>query len=77
MPLAAMSLQLLQQQDLMNVVARQTVRRGDDHQIEAAVGGAIPQAIETRAPQRGATATVITKDMVERYVPALLARVAH
>src|SRR5215212_4681716 len=75
--LAAMSLQLLQQQDLMNVVARQTVRRGDDHQIEAAVGGAVPQAIETWPAQRSAAVAVIPKDMVERYVPALLARVVR
>ena len=75
--LAAMALQLLEQQDLMDVVARQTIRRGDDHQIEAAGGGPVAQAIETRPPQRGATVAVIAKDMVERHVPALLARVAR
>ena len=63
--LAAMSLQLLQQQDLMNVVARQPVRRGDHHQIEAAGGGAVAQAIETWPPQRGAAVAVIPEDMVE------------
>src|SRR5689334_548999 len=74
--LAAMPLQLLQQQDLKNVIAGQTVRRGDDHQVKAAGGGAVTQAVETRTPQRGATVAVITKDMVEGHVPALLARVA-
>src|SRR4051794_40105996 len=75
--LTAMSLQLLQQQDLMDVVARQTVWRGDDHQIETAVGGAVPQAIEPWPPQRSAAVAVITKDMLKRYVQALLARVAR
>jgi hypothetical protein len=48
--LAAVALQLRQQQDLMDVVARQPVRRGDQHQIEAAGGGTVAQAIETRPP---------------------------
>ena len=67
-----MALQFLQ---LMDIVASQPVRRGDQHQIEAAAGGAVAQAIETRPPQRGAAVAVIAEDLIERHLPALLARV--
>jgi hypothetical protein len=75
--LAGMSLHFLQQQDLMNVVARQPVRRGDQHQIKAARGGPVTQAIETWSPQRGAAVAFVTKDLIEGHLPALLARVAR
>ena len=73
----AVPLQLLQQQDLMDVVARQPVRRGDHDQVERAGGRPVAQVIETRTPQGGAAVAVIAKDVVEGHVPALLPRVAH
>jgi hypothetical protein len=73
----AMSLQLLQQQDLMDVVARQPVRRGDHDQVERAGGRTVAQAVETRTPQGGAAAAVIAEDAIGGHVPALLPRVVR
>jgi hypothetical protein len=65
----AVPFQLLQRQDLMDVVARQPVRRGDHDQIERAGGRAVAQAVEARPPQRGAAVAVITKDAIGGHVP--------
>jgi len=70
----AVPLQLLQQQDLMDVVARQPVRRGDHDQVERAGGRTVAQAVEARTPQGGAAVAVIAKDVVEGHAPADLPR---
>jgi hypothetical protein len=60
--LAAMPLQFLQQQDLVDVVAGQPIRGRDQDQAKAAGGGAIAQAVEARTPQGRAAVAVIADD---------------
>ena len=66
-----MALQLLHEQNLVDVVARQAVRRCDQDAVEPGGCGRIPQPVKAGAVQRSAAVTVITKDMLRRQVPAL------
>jgi len=66
-----MALQLLYEQNLVDVVARQTVRCRDHDALEAGGRDRIPQPVQAGAAQRGAAVAVIPKDMLQRQVPAL------
>lgn len=68
--LRSITLQLLYEQNLVDVVARQAVRRRDHDALEASGRGRIPQLIQAGAAQRGAAVAVIPKDMLQRQVPA-------
>jgi hypothetical protein len=48
---AAMSLQFLKQQDLMDVVTGQPVRCREQNQIKVAGGNAVAQPVKTGTPQ--------------------------
>jgi len=56
----------------MHIVARQPIRRGDQNGIEGRLGRLIPEVIEPRAIETGATKAVITVDMLLREGPAVL-----
>ncbi len=69
--LAARGGDLLDQQHLVHVVARQPVGRGDQHPVEDAQGGAVAQPLQAGTPQAGAAAAVIAEDVLLRHRPAL------
>ncbi len=64
-------LQLLDQERLVHVVARQPVRLGDQDAVEPGARGGVAQAVQARAPQAGAAVAVVAEDTVRRQVPAL------
>ncbi len=66
----AVSLQLLDQQHLVHVVACQPVRRGDQDAIQPGTRGDVAQAVQAGTPQAGAAVAVVTKNVLRREVPA-------
>ena len=66
-----MLLQLLDQQRLVHVVARQPVRLGDQDAIQPGTRGGVAQTIEAGPPQLGAAVAVVAEDMIRRQAPAL------
>jgi hypothetical protein len=71
---AATPLQFFQQEHLVDVVACQAVRGGDQHQLKRPRGHRIAQPIQARATQGGAAVAVVTKDLVVTELPAFLHR---
>ncbi len=63
-------LQLLDQEHLMDVVAGQAVRRGDQDAIQPGARRGVAQAVQAGAAQRGPAATVVAEDALGRQGPA-------
>lgn len=68
--LSTVPLQLLDQEHLVRVVARQPVRRGDQDAVQPGARGGVAQVIEARTPETGAAATSVAKDVLLRQAPA-------
>ena len=64
-------LQLLDQQDLMHVVARQPIRRGDQDPVQTRARRSIAQAVQARTPEARTTVAVVAEDVLRRQDPAL------
>jgi hypothetical protein len=70
--LAAVTLEFIQEQDLMDIVTRQSVRFGDEDAIELGQGGEVPELVEAGTPQRGPGIAVVTGDLIFRELPKAL-----
>ena len=70
--LAATSRNFVEQQHLVDVVARQTIWRGNQQPIELMPTDGIPQAIQAGPTQMRSTVAVVPKDMVVRQIFLLL-----
>src|SRR5262245_1417405 len=70
--LAATPLEFFEQEHLVDVVARQSIWRGDQQTIELMPVDRIPQAIEAGPTQMRSTVAVVPKDMVVYQVFVLL-----
>src|SRR5258708_25846487 len=70
MDLTAVSVQFLNEQHLMHILACQPIRGGDDHLVKAAIGGLITQALQTWTTQRRSAVAFIAKDL--RVLPGPL-----
>jgi hypothetical protein len=64
--------QLLEQEHLVDVVARQPVGGGDQHHVQRARRGAVAQPLQAGALEAGAAEAVIAEEVVGRHRPALL-----
>lgn len=67
----AMLLELLDQQYLMDVVAGQTIGRGDQKAAEVGAGGGIAQGIEPRPLETGAAVPFVPEDVLRGQIRAL------
>lgn len=65
------TLELLKEQDLMDILAGQAIRRGDDHLLELACGDPLTQPVEAWSCERGAAEPVVAKDVLGLPTPAL------
>jgi hypothetical protein len=70
--LAAASGQLIDQQHLVDIIARQPIRRRDQHQVQVGQRRVIPQPVQPRPAQAGAAIAVIAVDMLVLQLPAAL-----
>ena len=68
-------LELLNEQPLMGIVARQTIRREHDYGVEFAAPGAVTQSIQRGAIESRATDSFIEKFMFRQQTPVLLLNV--
>ena len=68
---AAVLLQLLQQEHLMDIVSRQPIRIGDEDLVERGHGRAIAEPVEAGPLERGAAVAVVTEDVPLGQRPAL------
>src|SRR5262249_51734368 len=68
-------LELLHQQPLIGVFAREPIRIENDDGIEFATPGAVAQSIERRAVDPRATKTIVEKFMLWQQAPSLLLHV--
>ena len=66
--------EFLKQEHLVDVVARQTVGRGDQHDIEHVRGHAIAQPLQPGPLQGGTTEAIIAERVVRSDHPILLPR---
>lgn len=64
-------LQLLDEQDLMHVVACQPIRRGDQDPVQTRTRRRIAQAVQPRTPEARVAVAVVAEDMLRRQNPAL------
>src|SRR3954454_10427247 len=64
-------LQFLNEQHLMDIVARQPIRRGDEDAVQTRARCCIAQAVQAWTPEARTTMAVVTKDMLRRQNPAL------
>jgi hypothetical protein len=69
--LAASAFDLLTQEHLVDIFAGEAIRGGDQDAVEGAVGNLIPEPIESRSRQGGATVAVISKNVPLVPGPAL------
>ena len=69
---AAVALQLLQEQHLMDIVARQSIRIGDEDAIELGQRGEVAKPVEAGPPQRGPGIAVVAEDVVVRERPSAI-----
>ena len=74
--LAASPRQFLQQEHLVDVFAREPVRRGDQDHVQLRGGRAVAQGVEARSGERRAAVAVIAEDPLRCHRPALFLRVA-
>jgi hypothetical protein len=63
-------LQLLDQERLVHVVARQPVRLGDQDAVQPRARGRLAQAVEARPVQAGAAAAVVAEHVAGGHAPA-------
>src|SRR3954468_15003248 len=66
----AMSLQFLDEQHLMHIVARQAVWRGDQDAVQPGARGGIAQSVQAGAPEAGTAVAVVTEDVFLHQLPA-------
>src|SRR3954451_1826698 len=64
-------LQLLDEQDLMDIVARQPIRRGDQDPVQTRTRRSIAQAVQARTPEARAAVAIVAEDVLRRQNPAL------
>src|SRR3954467_15646350 len=67
----AVSLQFLDQQHLAHIVARQSVRRGDQEAVQPSARDGVTQAVQAGTPEAGAAVAVVAEDLILRQDPAL------
>ncbi len=72
---APVPLQFLQQQDLMDIVARQPVRRSDHNHIKRSIRCAVAQTFKTPDVSGRRRCSRHHKNLIERHLPALLPNV--
>ena len=70
--LAAALGQFVDQQHLMDIVARQAIGCSDQEQLEGGKGGTIAQAVQTGPVEFGPTIPIIAIDMFVGLMPVLL-----
>lgn len=63
--------QFLEQEDLMDIVAGETIRRGQDHPIHLTCRHRLAQSVQPRSPQGGAAVAVVAEDVVIEQGPAM------
>ena len=63
---ATVALQFLQEQDLMHVVASQSIGIGDQDAIEFGESGEVAEPVESRSSKRSAGIAVVAEDVVFR-----------
>lgn len=68
---AAVLLQLLEQEHLMDIVSRQPIRIGDEDLVERGHGRAIAEPVEAGPLERGTAVSVVTEDVSLGQRPAL------
>ncbi len=69
---AASPFELFEEHHLVHVIARQTIRGGEPHQVTARGRHRIAQGIQFRTLQRGAAEAVVAKDQVGMHLPCVL-----
>jgi hypothetical protein len=70
--LAATLGEFVDQQHLMDIVARQPIGCGDEHALKGGKSGAVAQAIQTGTIELGAAIPIITIDVLVGEMPVLL-----
>ena len=68
---AAVLLQLLEEEHLMDIVSRQPIRIGDEDRVERGHGRPIAEPVEAGPLERGAAVAVVTEDVPLGQWPAL------
>jgi hypothetical protein len=66
-----------QQHQLVNIIPGQTIRRSDHKAVNLPSRDLISQPIQTRPVEASATMTIISKDVLARQLPSLLADITH
>lgn len=56
--------ELFQQHHLIDIIARQAVRTCDHHPVNRGLFDAVPQAVEPRSVQRGATISIVAENIL-------------
>jgi hypothetical protein len=64
-------LQLLDEQDLMHVVARQPIRRGDQDPVQTRARRGVAQAVQAWTLEARAAVAIVTEDVLRRQDPTL------
>jgi hypothetical protein len=67
-----MPAQLVDEEDLVDVVAGQPVGCGDQHQVKLGQRRLVPQPVQARSAQAGAAVAVIAVDVLLLQCPAVL-----
>jgi hypothetical protein len=60
----AVALELLDEERLVDEVAGEPVRRGDEDPVQLGTGRSVPQPVEAGSPERGAAVAVVAEDVV-------------
>jgi hypothetical protein len=66
---AAVTLEFLHEQDLMDRVTREPIRIGDEDAIELGQGGEIPELVEAGTPRPGPGIAAVSEDVIFRELP--------
>jgi hypothetical protein len=66
-----------QQQHLVNIVPRQTIRCRYHNTVDLSGSDSVSQVIQTRPVEACATVAIISKDVLLRQIPSLLADIGH
>src|SRR5262245_52476624 len=67
--LAAMLSEFVDQEHLVDIVARQTIGSGEQHKLKGGKRSTVAQAIEARAIELGAAISIIAIDMLVGEMP--------
>jgi hypothetical protein len=62
--LAARACELLKQDHLMHIVAGESIWTGNQHALDVSLAELVPQSIQARPVQGGATMAIITEDIL-------------